>query len=60
VGIEIKILRAKLNLSQAQLAERLETYQRRISRVERGEAQLRLDEMKKLREILLDGNSTAS
>ena len=52
---EIRILRIKNGLSQTELAKRLGTYPRRISRFERGEATLKANELKKLREILTDG-----
>ena len=54
MGLELKILRTKKMLSQEKLAEKMKTYQRRISRIERGEATPSADELKALRKILLD------
>ena len=53
--LEFKILRTKKGLSQTKLAERLGTYQKRISRIERGETTATADELKKLKEVLLNG-----
>lgn len=53
--LEFKILRIKNGLSQKKLAERLGTYQKRISRLERGEAAATADELKKLKKVLLNG-----
>lgn len=54
---EIKVLRIMKGLSQTQLAERVGTYQRRISRFERGDITPKPEELKKLQEILLDGKA---
>ena len=50
----LRILRIKKGLSQAALAERIGTYQKRIRRFERGEKTPKAEEMQKLQEILLD------